>query len=94
MRENICCNSFFWRDENGHSGAVRADDCTGVLALHFEDVGEEGIVVQVCPRERWLGQELGGTAMCGMGPDVVVMHQNTVPTDEEYKAAIADSDGW
>lgn len=84
-----CCYSFNWSREHMNEGQQRPEDCPGVLATAFENgYPEDGYYIQVCPRTSWLGHTAAHIDFCGNGADVIILHQDAVPTDDEYKQAV------
>jgi hypothetical protein len=75
-------------------GQERPNDCPGLLveSKSLEGYPEDGYFVQVCPRVSNLGRMVTHIDYCGNGPDVIVMHQSTVPSAEEYAAAAKKCD--
>jgi hypothetical protein len=65
-------------------------NCVGVLATKFmrDPNGGEGFMIQVCPNPQTLGRPNAEADYCGNGADVITMHRDTIPTDEEYAEAV------
>ncbi|MDB5163670.1 MAG: hypothetical protein JWS12_287 [Candidatus Saccharibacteria bacterium] len=66
------------------------ESCVGLVATKFmrDPNGGEGFMIQVCPNPEWLGQPNSEADYCGDGADVITIHRDTVPTDEEYAQAV------
>jgi hypothetical protein len=77
------------------SGGDCPPECIGMIASKFiresQEIDDEGTIVQVCPNPNRLGDYDDGSIYCGNGPDVVIMHRDTVPSDEEYLQASRDN---
>jgi hypothetical protein len=95
---SICCyefRGFVSVPEKDHT--ARPDDCQGILTTaSAKGYPEDGYYIEVCPRLSWLGAKQYSIDFCGNGADVIVMHQDTIPTSEDYDAAarIADEGDW
>jgi hypothetical protein len=89
--KKLCCYDMWMPGQL--RGTENPEDCEGVLTTHSEEgYPEDGYYIQVCPRLSTLGQPNGGVNFCGNGPDVITMHRDTTPTNEEYKQAARDAD--
>lgn len=72
---------------------IQPEDCPGILAASYANGSpEEGYYIEVCPRKSWLGKIAGCIAFCGLGPDVIVLHRDTLPTKTEYEQAAREAD--
>jgi hypothetical protein len=90
-----CCYDYYGIGQKPELPAM-PDDCPGVLATASEQgFSPEGYYIQVCPRVSWLGRVAGGVNFCGNGPDVIVLHRDTVPSKQEYQAVVQEvDDDW
>lgn len=72
---------------------MTATDCPGVLSSAFE-AGDpaDGYLIEVCPRQQWLGQRATHIEFCDYGPDVIVLHRADRPSAEEYRQAAVAAD--
>ncbi len=86
-----CCIAYTLSPD--HNLPEQPNDCPGILATGYTDwPGEEGYYIEVCPRKSWLGKAAGGIAFCGLGPDVIILHRDTSPTQAEYEQAAREAD--
>ncbi len=90
------CYDYMWGENRYKPKEERAtpEDCTGLIVdgKYFPDGYDgEGYFVQVCPRQSALGTPPSGVGFCGNGPDVIVVHSDRVPTEEEYQQIIKES---
>ncbi len=90
-KSNHCCFAYTWSGQ--YKKSPMPEDCPGVLATGYADGSpEEGYYIEVCPRTAWLGRAASGVVFCGLGPDVIVLHRDTVPTEDEYNQAARNAD--
>jgi hypothetical protein len=68
------------------------EDCPGILATARREsiYVEDGYHIEVCPNPELIGNPNAETEYCGLGPDVIIMHRDTVPTEEEYDQAAVE----
>lgn len=92
LETSSCCYSFLWSTEHRESKKAKPEDCSGVLSSAYEEGYGEGYYIQVCPRLSWLGRVAGGVTFCGNGPEVIILHRDTIPTEQEYEQVARDAD--
>lgn len=76
------------------------DDCQGAIATYgashmpHRSEYDEGYFIEVCPNEKF--RKLGNFTInfCQNGADVIVIHSNTLPTEETIIDAIKDFSEW
>ncbi len=90
------CYGYLWGSERNKPASERQlpDDCSGLLVdgRWFPDEYEgDGYFIQVCPRQSTLGSPPSGIGFCGNGPDVIVVHSDREPTEEEYGQIMKES---
>lgn len=91
FEQKHCCFSYALSEE--YKTKPMPDDCPGLLATGSADGSpEDGYYIEVCPRKLWLGKSAAGAAFCGLGPDLIVLHRDTAPTQEEYDQAALEAD--
>lgn len=78
---NEGCKACF---SNLASPVTDGEVCPGLVETESVSSGTETYFVQVCPREKLLG---GMASFHGLSPEasVIVVHQDTAPTQEEYR---------
>ncbi len=64
------------------------DICLGLLASELILGHGEGCIVQVCPNPMRLDQPTVEPDCSGLGPDVIILHRDTIPSVSEYRQAV------
>ncbi len=86
-RDPHCCYSYTWSQD--YRERNQPTDCPGVLATKLaKGDPEDGYYIQICPRAAWLGNLATAVSFCGLGPDVIILHRNSIPTAEECEQAV------
>jgi hypothetical protein len=63
-------------------------DCQGLIASKQVTEGSYTYRILVCPNPAWIGSPNSETDYCDpLSEDTIVMHCDTVPSDEEYQDA-------
>lgn len=95
-----CCFTFLWSEENRNSKdktKLKFDDCPGILgSFPAQGYPEDGYYVEVCPRAEYCGRNQRLIEFNGLGPDVITLYRDTLPTPEEITEAakLADESCW
>ena len=80
MALNESCKACF---SNQAEPLGSGESCPGLIETKSASSGTETYFIQVCPREASLGR-VASFHERGTNGGVIVVHQETAPTDEEY----------